>query len=191
MAQTDFRLRPSANNDRNGHFDDVGAIGKTITPEIVIALCGPMGTPLHDVAKTFKELLQGTDYNYEMVNIIRLSEDIRHHKKLIDEKSICRLIEAGNELRAKHGNEILARFAVRRITLEREKAQAVSEAAQAAELVEDGRQQFRKLPSATATSSTPSSISMSSSCFDQFTETCFKSLACTPRLRCGSRVWKS
>jgi deoxycytidylate deaminase len=138
MAQPDFRLRPSANNERSGHFDDVGAISKTITPEIVIALCGPMGTPLHDVAKTFKELLQGTDYNYGMVNIIRLSDDIRLHKNLGDEKSICRLIEAGNELRAKHGNEILARFAVRRITLEREKAQEAFEEAEASELVEDG-----------------------------------------------------
>lgn len=31
----------------------------THTPEIVLALCGPLGTPLHDVAKIFKALLAG------------------------------------------------------------------------------------------------------------------------------------
>ena len=103
MAAPDFRLIASANSDKSGHFDDIGAIGKTITPEIVIALCGPMGTPLHDVAKTFQELLLGTDYNYEKVNIIRLSDEIRKQKSLTGEKSILKLIEAGNELREEHG----------------------------------------------------------------------------------------
>ncbi|RML53294.1 Cytidine/deoxycytidylate deaminase protein, partial [Pseudomonas syringae pv. maculicola] len=116
MAAPDFRLIASANSNKGGHFDDIGAIGKTITPEIVIALCGPMGTPLHDVAKTFQELLLGTDYNYEKVNIIRLSDEIRKQKSLTGEKSILKLIEAGNKLREEHGNEILARFAIRRIT---------------------------------------------------------------------------
>ncbi|MCF5222993.1 cytidine deaminase [Pseudomonas syringae] len=127
MAAADFRLLPSANSDKGGHFDDIGAIGKTITPEIVIVLCGPMGTPLHDVAKTFKELLLGTDYGYQKVNVIRLSEEIRKQKSLVGEKSIRKLIEAGNELRAEFGNEILARFAIRQITVEREKAQLAAE----------------------------------------------------------------
>ncbi|PHN33217.1 anti-phage dCTP deaminase [Pseudomonas sp. ICMP 460] len=134
MAAPDFRLIASANSDKGGHFDDIGAIGKTITPEIVIALCGPMGTPLHDVAKTFQELLLGTDYNYEKVNIIRLSDEIRKQKSLTGEKSILKLIEAGNELREEHGNEILARFAIRRITLEREEAQQAAEKIQEPDL---------------------------------------------------------
>ncbi|MBS4088105.1 anti-phage dCTP deaminase [Pseudomonas rustica] len=127
MAAPDFRLIASANSDKSGHFDDIGAISKTITPEIIIALCGPMGTPLHDVAQTFQELLLGNDYSYEKVNIIRLSDEIRKQKALATEKSIRNLIEAGNELRAEYGNEILARFAIRRITLEREEAQQASE----------------------------------------------------------------
>ena len=45
----------------------------THTPEIVVALCGPLGTPLHDVAKIFKDLLLGQDYGYKHVDIIRLS----------------------------------------------------------------------------------------------------------------------
>ena len=136
MAALDFRLIASANSDKSGHFDDIGAIGKTITPEIIIALCGPMGTPLHDVAQTFQELLLGNDYSYEKVNIIRLSDEIRKQKPLGPEKSIRNLIEAGNDLRAEYGNEILARFAIRRITLEREEAQQVSEKASEPDLFE-------------------------------------------------------
>jgi deoxycytidylate deaminase len=137
MAAPDFRLIASANSDKSGHFDDIGAIGKTITPEMVIALCGPMGTPLHDVAKTFQELLLGTDYDYERVNIIRLSDEIRKQKTLTAEKSILKLIEAGNELRAEYGNEILARLAIRRITLEREGAQQASEENREGDLFDD------------------------------------------------------
>lgn len=102
-------------------FDDVSAIKGTLTPEIVIALCGPMGTPLHAVAENFKELLLGSDYHYETVNIIKLSDEIRNVSKLQNEKSISKLIEAGNTLREKYGNEVLAKLAIRKISLEREK----------------------------------------------------------------------
>jgi len=102
-------------------FDDVSAIKGTLTPEIVIALCGPMGTPLHAVAENFKELLLGSDYHYETVNIIKLSDEIRNVSELQNEKSISKLIEAGNTLREKYGNEVLAKLAIRKISLEREK----------------------------------------------------------------------
>ncbi|MGA3828090.1 anti-phage dCTP deaminase [Pseudomonas chlororaphis] len=123
MAAPDVRLVPSTNTHDSGHFDDVGAIRKTITPEIVIALCGPMGTPLHEVAETFQALLIGPDYGYHKVSIIKLSDEIREHSTLPEGRSILKLIEAGNDLRHKYGNEILARFAIRKITVAREAAQ--------------------------------------------------------------------
>ncbi|WP_147297995.1 hypothetical protein [Trinickia dinghuensis] len=86
-------------------FNDQHALDKSRTAEIVIVLCGPMGTPLHDVAKTFKQLLEGTDYQYQHVSIIRLSDEIRSIANL--KKINCstkELIEAGNDLRQKHGN---------------------------------------------------------------------------------------
>jgi deoxycytidylate deaminase len=106
-----------------GEFDDQAAIDKTLTAEIVIALCGPMGTPLHEVAKTFKELLEGADYNYDDVVIITLSDEIREKTNLQNEKSIVKLIEAGNDLRERYGNAILARLAIKKITLSRERVQ--------------------------------------------------------------------
>lgn len=110
MAAPDFRLAPPANSDDGKHFDDVGAIGKTVTPEIVLALCGPMGTPLHEVAETFQSLLAGADYGRYDVKIIKLSDEIRSHAQLPKERSILKLIEAGNQLRQQYGNEILARL---------------------------------------------------------------------------------
>lgn len=130
MAAPDFRLAPPANSDDGKHFDDVGAIGKTVTPEIVLALCGPMGTPLHEVAETFQSLLAGADYGRYDVKIIKLSDEIRSHAQLPKERSILKLIEAGNQLRQQYGNEILARFAIRKITLAREAAQKRAEDSQ-------------------------------------------------------------
>ena len=75
MAAPDFRLVPPVNTDEGGQFDDVDAIRRTITPEIVIAWCGPMGTPLHQVAETFQSLLTGADYGY--YKVIKLSDEIR------------------------------------------------------------------------------------------------------------------
>lgn len=104
-----------------GAFDDQSAIDKSRTPEIVIALCGPMGTPLHEVAQTFEKLLKGTDYNYQKVSIIRLSNEIRELAKLTDANcSTKELIEAGNQLRQEHGYAYLARVAIKKITLARE-----------------------------------------------------------------------
>ncbi|MFM0235917.1 anti-phage dCTP deaminase [Paraburkholderia sediminicola] len=104
-----------------GSFDDQHAIDQSLTAEIVIALCGPLGTPLHEVAKTFKELLEGTDYGYENVSIIRLSNEIRELAKITDPQSSTKqLIDAGNKLRLDHGNAYLARIAIKKVTLARE-----------------------------------------------------------------------
>lgn len=112
---------------RSGEFDDQAAIDRSLTAEIVIALCGPMGTPLHEVAKTFKELLEGTDYGYDEVVILTLSDEIRERSNLREEKSIVNLIEAGNSLRERYGNAVLARLAIKKITLSRERVQIANE----------------------------------------------------------------
>ena len=93
----------------------------THTPEIVVALCGPLGTPLHDVAKIFQDLLRGQDYGYRHVEIIRLSNEIRKLASLPDDAGIAALIKAGNELREGRGRAVLVQHAIRRISLTRQK----------------------------------------------------------------------
>ncbi|MDP9892612.1 deoxycytidylate deaminase [Variovorax boronicumulans] len=102
-----------------GTFDTQGSIDQTVTDEIVIALCGPMGTPLHSVAKVFKELLEGNDYKYEQVTVIRLSDLIKKHSGLPKTASTEELIDAGNKLREDHSSAVLAQLAVNEITIAR------------------------------------------------------------------------
>ena len=100
-------------------YETQKAIDGTITDEIVIALCGPMGTPLHPVAETFQRLLRGEDYKYGLVEIIRLSAFIKTHAGLKDDATTEQLINAGNDLRHDHGAAVLAQLAVQEITLAR------------------------------------------------------------------------
>lgn len=126
MANT--KVKEAANSSL-GLFDSKSAkevISETHTAELVIALCGPIGTPLHDVADTLKELLE-IDYKYDLVSKIRLSDLIREHankaRQNIPEHSefekINALIDRGNELRRQHGRSILAELAIAKISAER------------------------------------------------------------------------
>ncbi|AUG97592.1 MULTISPECIES: anti-phage dCTP deaminase [Pseudomonas] len=119
MAAVDPSLRVVGGVEVGAGFDDITAIDRTLTPQVVIALCGPLGTPLHEVAKNFRDLLLSTDYGYEHVEIIRLSDEIRAKSNLSGDCSVKDLIEAGNDLRKDHGNEVLAKLAIRRISIAR------------------------------------------------------------------------
>jgi len=90
---------------------------ETFTEERVFALCGPMGSPVHEVACKLEELLT-SKYGYEC-EIIKLSDFIKKHCKDIDESSeyhrISSLIAAGNRLRNVNGSDVLAKLTVQRI----------------------------------------------------------------------------
>ena len=92
------RLAAPINSEKIGDFSAKDRISAAITPEIVIALCGPLGTPLHRVSEILKDLL-GRTYDYKIVDEIRLSEFIKKHGTPADKKSIKDMIDAGNELR--------------------------------------------------------------------------------------------
>src|ERR1700744_5447637 len=133
MSNTSMAIVQHAVGQRTERaFNDQDAIDRSRTAEIVIALCGPMGTPLHEVAEIFKTLLTGTDYQYQHVSIIRLSNEIRRLANIGDAKcSTKQLIEAGNQLRQDHGNAVLARVAIQQITLARERLNNESSSGQA------------------------------------------------------------
>jgi deoxycytidylate deaminase len=104
------------------------------SPELVIALCGPIGSPIHEVAARVKETLID-EFDYQ-VEIIRLSDFI---KDLVPEKDreglvpiattasaafrrAKSLIAAGNRLREKYGSGVLAELAIHRIATTRDPA---------------------------------------------------------------------
>jgi deoxycytidylate deaminase len=113
----------------NQEFDAKASILSSHTGELVIALCGPIGSPLHKVASALKARLED-DFAYECCEIIRLSSLIEKYGKKAPEESryerVKALIDGGDELRAKYGSGVLAELAINQIAIERNKAKESS-----------------------------------------------------------------
>ena len=113
--------------DATKAVDSTFEAAASLTPELVIALCGPIGSPLHETADQIKNALNEYGYNTEQ---IRLSELIRLNTDpagvAIDKSSryseIDSLIRAGDELRHQLGSDVLAKMAVSKIGADRKKA---------------------------------------------------------------------
>ncbi len=92
------------------------------TPELVFALCGPIGSPLREVAAALQKLLkEGFDYDVEVVRLSAFIEQLDGIQTPTAAFDRARdLIERGNNLRAKHGASILADMAISEIALRRE-----------------------------------------------------------------------
>lgn len=121
-------------NSIGGHEN----VKKTFTPELIIALCAPIGSPTHDVAEVLERKI--TNFNYECTRI-SLSELIKEHANKVEQKidesneysRLLSLINAGNELRKKTKPSILAQLAIKKIRFEREKGKIK---------IEEGRYQY-------------------------------------------------
>lgn len=105
-------------------FNTTTKIHETHTSELVIALCGPIGSPLHDVSAALKTCLE-EDFKYERCEVIRLSSIIRtFSKKKIETDNrfneIRSLISGGDDLREIHGSGVLAELAIHQISNDRE-----------------------------------------------------------------------
>ena len=108
------------------NVDATGEATNSLTPEIVIALCGPIGSPLHEAAAQIENALNEFGYVTEK---LRLSEVIRLNASEVD-KSIDRtskfteinsLISAGDALRERYGSDVLAKLAIAKIGGDRTK----------------------------------------------------------------------
>jgi deoxycytidylate deaminase len=100
-------------------------IFSTHTEELIIGLCGPIGTDIHYVSECLKDILFDT-YGYECV-ILKLSDFIRRHSvsfKPVNGESAYttrrKLIDSGNQLRKDNGSSILAELAINEIAVSRE-----------------------------------------------------------------------
>ncbi len=101
-------------------------IKDTITEELIFALCGPIGSPIHKVAETFKKTLE-TQYEYECV-VIRLSEFIAEDIRKTDPgkvdnvsafKRLSLLIDHGDEMRKKYRPSYLSELGIQVIARSR------------------------------------------------------------------------
>lgn len=105
-------------------FDAKQKIKSTHTSELVIALCGPIGSPLHKVAATLKQCLED-DFDYDRCEVIQLSKFIEDHSGAVTESSefnrIKKLIELGDVMRKEHGSSVLAELAIAEIVIDRQR----------------------------------------------------------------------
>jgi deoxycytidylate deaminase len=101
-------------------------LSSTHTEELVIALCGPIGSPLHDVAEKLEEML-AQPFGYRKCNVIRLSSFINEYALRANRdvaiggaKRRHGLISLGNEMREVFGHGVLAELAVHQIRVGRQ-----------------------------------------------------------------------
>jgi deoxycytidylate deaminase len=106
--------------------DSTSEVRANLTPEIVIALCGPIGSPLHVTATNIDNALREYGYTTETV---RLSNMIRDNANVVSRAidvtskltEIESLIQTGDDLRDRFGADILAKLGIAKISADRKK----------------------------------------------------------------------
>ena len=100
-------------------------ITQTHTEELIIAFCGPIGTDIHFATERFAHIIE-EKFRYKIVKI-RLSSLIKDYSSDTNFENLPRkneyyhkLIQAGNKLRERYGNSILAELAINEIAVTRE-----------------------------------------------------------------------
>lgn len=107
-------------------IDSTNEAAASRTPELVIALCGPIGSPLHEASLQITNALSEFGYTTETV---KLSDLIRINAENvgieIDMSSkfaeIQSLIKAGDAMRQTYGSDILAKLAIAKVRGDRQK----------------------------------------------------------------------
>lgn len=98
-------------------------VRSTHTSELVIVLCGPVGSPLHRVADSLKETLED-DFGYQECNVLKLSDFIEErggkYTGTGEFGRIKHLISEGDDLREQYGPSVLAELAISRIVKDRQ-----------------------------------------------------------------------
>lgn len=105
-------------------IDGTGEARASFTPELVIAICGPIGSPLHDAADQIGKALQDFGYRTEhlrLSNFIRANADVGEIVETTNFKQIKSLIKAGDRLRESFGRDVLAKIAIANISADRRK----------------------------------------------------------------------
>ena len=124
MAQPE-PMATSANAELLPTGDDkdvVRQIRDTHTHELVVGLCGPIGSPTKEVSVRLQAILE-SDHRYKTY-IKKLSDFIEKHSEMpINKSSVyarySTLITGGNRLKATFGNSVLAELAIAEISITR------------------------------------------------------------------------
>jgi deoxycytidylate deaminase len=133
MAEPALTLQPEVINDSVLSSDETLVIRKikeiihnTHSEELIISLCGFIGTDIHKVGKRLKHILENKfEYNADIIELSGYIKEKANEAKGIDKNSLSyfeyvrKLIDGGNSLRREYGNSILAELAVQKIAFDR------------------------------------------------------------------------
>lgn len=105
------------------------AISLTHTEELVIALCGPIGSGHRQVSDEIKRILEDSfNYTVKIIKLSKIIEEVSGPVKYDDQFGrIMRLQDNGNSLRESNANEFLAVKAIEQISIDREEEKENSE----------------------------------------------------------------
>lgn len=132
MSELALKLESVLKTNKTSALD---SFEKTLTEELVIGICAPIGSLKEKVIESLKYKLL-TDYQYEEVRELKLSKFIEEYSFTEDDlselpkvsevstaiyKSYFEKINKGNFIRKQYKNERLAEYAVRDIHLDRVK----------------------------------------------------------------------
>lgn len=130
MSATEITVLQDPNRRREKEssrsVDATGEVLSSLTPELVVALCGPIGSPLHESGEEFANGLAAHGYSSERIRLSDLIATNAHHVGMEIQRTSGRLreietlIAAGDSLREKYGSDILAKFAIAKIKADRE-----------------------------------------------------------------------
>lgn len=116
IEKNEKKLLKKEDDGINEHIDS------TITDELIIGLCGPIGTDINFVCNILKTILEDTfDYEFREIKLsdyIKKQYDISSKQKSFN--SYNELIHKGNTLRNNHGNDILSKIIIHDITKNRQ-----------------------------------------------------------------------
>jgi len=70
--EVQFAAKKAAANNDSRQVDSTGEAKASLTPELVVALCGPIGSPLHDVAEQLEGALAPYGYSTQKVRLSQI-----------------------------------------------------------------------------------------------------------------------
>lgn len=108
-------------------LDAPGVIRSTHSEELIIGICGPIGSGHHELADAIREKLEDFDYEIEVIKLSEIIDTLANVPKTKDR--FCRVKELqshGNDLRKKYGGNFLAAKAIEKISIDREKRKEAS-----------------------------------------------------------------
>ncbi|QYY36861.1 hypothetical protein [Ruficoccus sp. ZRK36] len=132
MADTARQTKSQVETGSTSATNSLEFVESTITNEIVLGLCGPIGAPIKDVSEAIKIEMESRGYQvktYKVSNVIEILSDTLdpapQHNPEFKSGSISarksKLINTGNALREKHNKEFLAEHIISNIYEHRKK----------------------------------------------------------------------